>query len=108
MKRDMVTRTVLGTKAIVKVVDKNTDAIDSKEVILQGAFQLTDGVADSKLTKAVMKAINDENLVIIKVESVEPFNKLFGLKVEKFMELAVELDEKTRKAIATEETTETE
>ena len=100
MKRDMVTRTVLGTKAIAKVVDTQTDEIKSVEVILNGSFTLEEEKgALSKLTKAVVNAINDEHLVLIKVTALEPFNKLYGLKVDKFMELAVELDEKTRRPI---------
>jgi hypothetical protein len=102
-RRDMVTRTVVGTKVTVKVVDVNTDALSKIDVNLPKAYELE----DAKLTREVKKVIAD-NLVIVKVESVEPVNKLFGLDTAKFMELAMELDPETRKPLetATEETAE--
>lgn len=95
-RRDMVTRTVVGTKVTVKVVDVNTDALSKIDVNLPKAYELE----DAKLTKEVKKVIAD-NLVIVKVESVEPVNKLFGLDTAKFMELAMELDPETRKPLET-------
>lgn len=99
MRKEMVTRTVIGTLATVKVVSTVTDAISVEKVRLNKAF--TD-VADSKLAKAVRKALS-EDLVIIKIEAIEPMNKLYGLDTSKFMEMAVELDPATRKPIAVEE-----
>ena len=97
MRRDMVTRTVVGTKAVVKVVDSATDAISTKEVMLGKAY--TD-LKDKKLNKAVVKALEAEpSLVIINIQSVEPVNKLYGLDTPKFMEMAVELDPQTRKPL---------
>lgn len=91
----MVTRTVIGTLATVKVVNQSTDAISVEKVKLNKAF--TD-VADTKLAKAVRKALSDD-LVIIKIEAIEPMNKLYGLETAKFMEMAIELDPTTRKPI---------
>lgn len=99
MRKEMVTRTVIGTLATVKVVSTVTDAISVEKVRLNKAF--TD-VADSKLAKAVRKALS-EDLVIIKIEAIEPMNKLYGLDTSKFMEMAVELDPATRKPLAVEE-----
>ena len=99
----MVTRTVIGTKALVKVVNSTTDAISVEEVMLGKAY--TD-ISDPKLVKAVKKALADRiDLVVIAISSVEEVNKLYGLDTSKFMEMAVELDPKTRK-ILTAETTE--
>ena len=99
-RRDMVTRTVVGTKVTVKVVDVETDELSKVEVNLPKAYDLE----DAKLKKEIKKALA-ENLVVVKVESVEPVNKLFGLDTSKFMELAIALDPETRKPIETAEET---
>lgn len=95
MRKEMVTRTVIGTLATVKVVNQSTDAISVEKVKLNKAF--TD-VADTKLAKAVRKALSDD-LVIIKIEAIEPMNKLYGLETAKFMQMAMELDPTTRKPL---------
>ena len=99
MRKEMVTRTVIGTLATVKVVSAVTDNISVEKVRLNKSF--TD-VTDSKLAKAVRKAL-DDTLVIIKIEAIEPMNKLYGLETAKFMEYAVELDPTTRKPLAVDE-----
>ena len=91
----MVTRTLIGTEATVKVVNTATDEISTVNVKLTAAY---DDPKDTKLVKAIKKVIS-EDLVIIKVESLQPANKLYGLDVNKFMEMAVELDPTTRKPI---------
>lgn len=96
MRRDMVTRTVIGTVVDVKVVNTATDAITVETVKLNKAFTDT---ADKKLTNAVKKVL-PADVVIIKIESIAPMNKLYGLDTAKFMEQAVELDPKTRKPLA--------
>lgn len=96
-RRDMVTRTVIGTKATVKVVNSETDTLSRVEVNLPKAYEL----GDAKLNKEVKKVLAD-NLIIVKIESLEPVNKLFGLDTAKFMELAIALDPETRKPLATE------
>ena len=95
MRRDMVTRTVIGTVVVVKVVNTATDAITVETVKLNKAF--TDP-ADKKLTNAVKKVL-PADVVIIKIESLAPMNKLYGIDTAKFMELAVELDPQTRKPL---------
>lgn len=92
----MVTRTVIGTEVRVKVVNTATEQISSEIVKLTKAY---DDITDSKLNKAVKKALPDD-MVIIKIEALVPVNKLYGLDSAKFMEYAVELDPKTRKPIA--------
>lgn len=91
----MVTRTVVGTQATVKVVNTATEEITRENVILSKTF--TD-VADKKLINTLKKSL-PADVVIIKVESLVPMNKLYGLDTSKFMELAVELDPTTRKPI---------
>ncbi len=98
----MVTRTLLGTKATVKVVDPATEQITKTEVLVNKSFKNTE---DPKLMKAIKKVLAD-NLIVIKIESVEECNKLYGMDTSKFMELAMELDPETRKVLATGEETE--
>ena len=102
-RRDMVTRTVIGTKVTVKVVNNETDELSRVEVNLPKSYELE----DPKLNKEVKKVLAD-NLVIVKIEKVEAVNKLFGLDTAKFMELAIALDPETRKPLETEAQTETE
>ena len=96
MRKDMVTRTVVGTQAIVKVVNTATEEITRENVILNKTFTET---SDKKLINALKKSLSAD-VVIIKVESLVPMNKLYGLDTAKFMEMAVELDPTTRKPIA--------
>lgn len=96
MRRDMVTRTVIGTEVDVKVVNTATDAITVEKVKLNKAF--TD-ITDKKLMNAVKKALTTD-VVVIKIEAITPMNKLYGLDTSKFMEQAIELDPKTRKPLA--------
>ena len=91
----MVTRTVVGTEARVKVVNTATEQISSEVVMLNKSF---DDINDNKLIKALKKSLPSD-VVIIKVESLVPLNKLYGLESAKFMEFAIELDPKTRKPI---------
>lgn len=104
MRRDMVTRTVIGTEVDVKVVNTATDAITVEKVKLNKAF--TD-IADKKLMNAVKKALTAD-VVVIKIEAITPMNKLYGLDTSKFMEQAIELDPKTRKPLAQAEEEEEE
>lgn len=102
MRRDMVTRTLLGTKATVKVVDTATEEITRTEVLVNKSFKNTE---DPKLMKAIKKAL-PATLIVIKIEVVEECNKLYGMDTSKFMELAMELDPVTRKVLETGEETE--
>lgn len=91
----MVTRGIDGTKATIKVINTATDEITTKDVVLS-----KDLTGDSKkLNKAVVKTL-DEGEVLIRIESAEVVHKLVGMDMAKFLELAEELDPKTRKVIA--------
>ena len=91
----MVTRTVVGTQATVKVVNTSTEVITREEVLLSKTYEDTQ---DKKLINAIKKSLPDD-VVIIRVESLAPMNKLYGVETSKFMENAVELDPVTRKPI---------
>ena len=97
MRKEMVTRGVDGTKALVKVVSKSTDLITNKEVILSKDYTAED--KEKQLTKAVTKALTEDE-ILIAILSTEKVHKLFGLDTQKFMELAIELDPETRKPLA--------
>lgn len=102
MARNMVTRTVKGTEVTVKVVDAATDAISTEKVLLSKPYK-----DDAKLKKAVAKAV-PEGKILIAVLSTEQVNKCYGVSTSKFMELAVELDPETRRAVEAEEAAENE
>lgn len=95
MRKEMVTRGIDGTKATIKVINTTTDEITTKDVVL--AKDLTGD--EKKLNKAVVKTL-EENEVLIRIEKAEVVHKLVGMDMAKFLELADELDPKTRKVIA--------
>lgn len=95
MRKGMVTRTVVGTQATVKVVNTSTEVITREEVLLNKTYEDTQ---DKKLINAIKKSLPDD-VVIIKVESLVPMNKLYGVETSKFMENAIKLDPVTRKPI---------
>ena len=95
MRKEMVTRGIDGTKATIKVINTATDEITTKDVGLSN-----DLTCDAKkLNKAVVKTL-EEGEVLIRIESAEVVHKLVGMDMAKFLELAEELDPKTRKVIA--------
>ena len=102
MARNMVTRTVKGTEVTVKVVDATTDAISTEKVLLSKSYK-----DDAKLKKAVANAVPDGK-IFIAVLGTEQVNKCYGISTTKFMELAVELDPETRRAVEAEEAAENE
>lgn len=106
MARNLITRTVIGTKAEVKVVDLTNDTISTKEVTLAKKFEAGEV---EKVKKAVIKALaGDSTLAVVAVTKVENIEKLYGITVEDFMAHAKELDPDTRKVLETEATTEAE
>lgn len=100
MSRNMVTRTVHGTEVAVKVVDTATEQIIEETVVLSKKFDDAD-----KLKKAVTKALAEDRILVSITGSTE-VEKCYGIPTAKFMELAVELDPKTRSAVDAEEATE--
>lgn len=100
MARNMVTRTVKGTEVQVKVVDTATEQIVEDTVTLTKAFE-----DDAKLKKAVAKAI-PQGKILVSIVKATPINKCYGVSVEQFMQLAVELDPEKRTALEAEQATE--
>lgn len=95
MRKEMVTRGIDGTKAVIKTINTATDEISTREVVLKK--DLTGD--EKKLNKAVVKSLN-EGEVLIRIESAEVVHKLFGMDMVEFLSLAVELDPVTRKPVA--------
>ena len=90
----IITRTVLGTKVVAKVVSKETDEVKSIETVLSKAVD-----NDKDATRLLAKSLPSD-LVIIRIESIEKVEKLFGATIADFMSVAVELDPATRKPLA--------
>ena len=89
----MITRTVVGTQLTAKVVNKETDEIYTKSILIDTKVE-----DEAKASKLASKLVA-ENEVIISVSDLAPVEKLYGVTVEAFMAVAVELDTTTRKPI---------
>lgn len=99
----MVTRTVVGTKATVKVIDLTTDKITTEDVQLSKTF---DEGATEKVKRQAEKTIKavDPNKTVVAVLSFSKSETLYGVDEAVFMANAVELDPETRKPLAQEDT----
>ena len=95
----MVTRTVTGTEAEVKVVVISKDEITNIKVTVGGEF--TD---NEKLLKAIKKETETEDLKVLAIVTTTKIDKCYGMLESDFIKLAKELDPETRKALETEET----
>lgn len=91
----MITRIVVGTQLTAKVVNKETDEITSKTLILDTKLTAEDSAKAIRLASKTVSA--DE--VVISVSDFAPVEKLYGVSVEDFMSVAKELDPATRKPI---------
>ena len=94
----MITRTVVGTRATVIVVNTTTLSTEKKVLTIAGTFN-----NNEKLLKTLKKLYINETEVISAVLSAEKFEELYGLDEAIFMQYAVKLDAKTRKPIDTSE-----
>lgn len=97
MRRDLITRTISGTEVIAKVVNKTTDEISRKTVILTKVVKDAD-----KASKLVAKQLSDDE-VLIHIESLNKVDKMYGITPADFIAHSIELDPKTREAIETSE-----
>ena len=93
-----ITRTVVGTKATVIVVNTMTLSAEKKELTIAGTFD-----SNEKLLKALKKLYDNDNEIISAGLSIDKFEELYGLDESIFMQYAVKLDAKTRKPIDTAE-----
>ena len=98
MARNMVTRTVKGTQVAVKVVDTATEQIVEDSVIIPAGKKELD---DATLKKRVSKAL-PEGKILVAITGKEVVEKCYGVPINKFMELAVEIDPKSRTAVEAE------
>lgn len=92
----MITRTVVGTQLTAKVVNKETDEITTKSIILDTKLTAEDS---TKALRLASKLVSSDE-VVISVSDFAPVEKLYGVSVEDFMAVAKELDPTTRKPIA--------
>ena len=95
----MVTRTVTGTEAEVKVVVISENEITNIKVTVGGEFTDND-----KLLKAIKKETETEDLKVLAIVTSTKIDKCYGMLESDFIKLAKELDPETRKALETEET----
>ena len=98
-RKRMVTRTVTGTEAEVKVVVISANEITNIKVTVGGEF--TD---NEKLLKAIKKETETEDLKVLAIVTSTKIDKCYGMLESEFIKLAKELDPETRKALETEET----
>lgn len=95
----MVTRTVTGTEAEVKVVVISNDEITTIKVTVGGEFTDND-----KLLKAIKKETETDDLKVLSIINTTKIDKCYGMLESEFIKLAKELDPETRKALETEDT----
>ena len=98
-RKRMVTRTVTGTEAEVKVVVISANEITNIKVTVGGEFTDND-----KLLKAIKKETETEDLKVLAIVTTTKIDKCYGMLESDFIKLAKELDPETRKALETEET----
>lgn len=97
-KEKLVTRSVIGTKATLMVVDIPTGTTTQLEVKIGGKF-----TEKEKVLKAVQKIHDNENQKVVAVLSFENFNTLYGMPESQFMEMASPLpDLEAKRAIYAE------
>ena len=101
-RKRMVTRTVTGTEAEVKVVVISANEITNIKVTVSGEFTDND-----KLLKAIKKETETEDLKVLAIVTSTKIDKCYGMLESEFIKLAKELDPETRKALESDDTTET-
>ena len=93
------TRTISKQNVIALVFDKETAEVFNTNVII------TPPITDpDKLEKAVAKQIDSDALKFIQIVDVSVDEKVYGVTMEDFMSIAVELDPKTRNLPTTDNT----
>lgn len=109
-RRAIVTRTVMGTQVTVLGLDTETAEPENRTYILSGTYRkeskdaegkvISSSVDEKKLLKDVKKTYDTDIFQNVKIVSVEPVNKLYGMWEEDFIANAMELDPETRKPLA--------
>lgn len=86
MRESMVTRTVIGTKVTALVIDTNACELSNVTYEIGGKH-----TNDEKLLNKVRKDYDTEDLKVVKIVAVEPFEKRYGMKESDFIAHATEL-----------------
>ena len=90
----LITRSKASYEVAVMVANTDTKAVETITKVIPK-------VDDKKLQKEIEKVL-PSNLKFVAVESKTEVEKLYGLDEAVFMDMAVELDPKTRKPLAKE------
>ena len=90
----MVTRTIVGTKCFTMCVNTDTAQIEYKELII-GVPTTDENVA----LKILKKEYENDNLKIVKVDTMEKYEKCYGMLESEFLNYAKELHPKKRKIL---------
>ena len=97
MKKYPFTRTISSQNVIALVFDKETAEAMNESVVIAPPINDT-----AKLEKAVAKKIGTTTKKFIEIVDVTVNEKVYGVTMEDFMAVAVELDPKTRNVPITE------
>lgn len=98
MRKPMVTRTIISTKAIALCVNPHT------AYTFEQVFMLSGNIEDkAKALKKLSKEYNTDDCTIVAVRALAVVNELYGMDEADFIAGAKILDPATRKAIETEQ-----
>lgn len=92
----MITRTVPETKVKLIYANRDTMKMEETEVTIPGVYR-----SDVSFEKAV-NAYVPENCVLIKQEVIEKTEKIYGVSIEDFMKIAVEVERSAKKEASAE------
>lgn len=97
-RKPMVSRSFTTTKVSALGLDTAKGEPMNVTVVLPRTFK-----DDTKLLKAVQSQADTDTYKVVSIVSKVEETKLYGMAEEEFLKYAKELDEKTRKEIATED-----
>ena len=98
MRKPMVTRTIISTKAVALCVNPRTAYTYEKVFMLSGKID-----EKAKVLKKLSKDYNTDDCTIVAVRHIEEVNKLYGMDEADFIACAKILDPVTRKEIKAEQ-----
>lgn len=97
MRKPMVTRTIIRTKATALCVNPQTAETFEQYFVLSGKIE-----DNAKALKKVSKEYNSDDCTIVAIRELSPIEALYGMDEADFIAGAKILDPATRKAIETE------
>ena len=98
MRKPMVTRTIISTKAVALCVNPQTEDIYEKVFMLSGKID-----DKAKVLKKLSKDYNTDVCTIVAIRELKEINELYGMNEADFIAGAKILDPATRKEIETEQ-----